>query len=77
MVDFSDKTLIPLWMNLCVFSGDGSDGHSFDMSQIAEQVNVLRKEVAQLERDEQRLDRDRVFVDHYIRSVTKDLANER
>jgi len=47
------------------------------MTDIAEEVNTLKKEVAQLERVEQQLDTDRAIVDHYIKSVTKDLANER
>ena len=59
---------------MCAFSGDG---RSFDTSKIAEQINVLKKEVAQLEHDEQRLDKDRVIVDHYIKQITKDLANQR
>jgi len=57
-----------------VFSGSGQ---SFDVSEIAERVNDLKKEIVQLQRDEQRLDKDKVIVDHYIKQITKDLANEK
>ena len=53
------------------------EGQTFDTSEIAEQVNVLKKEVSQMERDEQRLDKDIVIVDHYIKQITKDLANQK
>jgi len=47
------------------------------VSEIAERVNDLKKEIVQLQRDEQRLDKDKVIVDHYIKQITKDLANEK
>jgi len=61
-------------MILYVSSGDGE---AFDMSEIAEQVNILRKEVSQLESEEHRLDKDIVIVEHYVDQVTKDLANQK
>lgn len=59
---------------LFMFSGDGE---TFDMSEIAGQVNILKKEVSQMESVEQRLDKDIVIVEHYVNQVTKDLANQK
>jgi len=58
---------------LHIFSGDGQ---SLDVSGIANRVNTLTKEIAQLEREEQRVDNDRVIVDHYINQITDDHNNE-
>jgi len=61
-------------MYVYLYSGDGQ---SFDVSEIAERVNILQKEIGQLERDEQRLDKDKVIVEHYIKQITEDLANQK
>lgn len=57
-----------------VFRGDG---RSLNIGEMAGQLNDLKKEVEQLERDEERLDSDRVIVDDYIKQITKDLANQK
>jgi len=59
---------------VCLFSGDGQ---SMDVTEIAARMNVLNKDIAQLEHEEQQLDKDRVIVDQYIRQLTKDLANQK
>jgi len=61
-------------VRVCLYSGDGQ---SFDVSEIAERVNVLQNEVGQLERDEQRLDKDKFIIEHYIKQITEDLANQK
>ena len=48
-----------------------------DVTEIAARMNVLNKDIAQLEHEEQQLDKDRVIVDQYIRQLTKDLANQK
>lgn len=53
------------------------DGQSFDVSEIVERVNILRNQIGHLERDEQRLDKDKLIVDHYIKQITEDLANQK
>jgi len=53
------------------------DGQSFDVCKLAERVNVLKKDIVQMEREEQRLDKDRIIVDHYVKQITQDLANQK
>jgi len=54
---------------LCLSS---SGGESFDVSDLAERVNGLRKDLAQLENEECRLEQDRVIMEQYIQQITND-----
>lgn len=56
-------------MCLCLSSGGGE---SFDVSDLAERVNGLRKDLAQLENEECRLEQDRVIMEQYIQQITND-----
>jgi len=58
----------------CVSSGGGE---AFDVDEIAERLNILKKEVTQLENEEHRIDQDRLIVDHYIQQITKDVTNDK
>jgi len=62
-------------VTFCCVSSGGEE--SLDMNEIAERVNILKKEVAQLENEERRIDQDRIIVDHYLQLVTRDVANDK
>jgi len=57
-----------------VFSGDRQ---VFNVSEVAEQVSVLKKDVVQLAREEHQLDKDKLVVDQFIKQLTADIANEK
>lgn len=59
---------------VCLSSGGEA---SFNVSEIAERVNVLKKEIAVLENEEQQVDQDQVIVDHCIKQITKDLFHQK
>jgi len=64
-------------MSLCVFSGGADIGTSIDISKIIERMNSLKKDISKLQQEEQRLDKDKVIVDHYIEQITVDLLNQK
>ena len=54
-----------------------SGGDSFDMSDVAERVNDLKKDITRLDNEERRLDQDRVVIDYYVNQITADLTNQK
>ena len=66
------RIVAEVW-DVCVSSG----GDSFDMSDVAERVNDLKKDITRLDNEERRLDQDRVVIDYYVNQITADLTNQK
>jgi len=47
------------------------------MSDVAERVNDLKKDITRLDNEERRLDQDRVVIDYYVNQITADLTNQK